>query len=164
MDTGSGKTMIAVARIKAELEICPVDKVREDTRAKLSLATLLMYLVQIVWFLAPTVTLVSQQHRVLAESLPAFQTRPLSGADGVDHWSTKSIWDEVLSNIRIVVSTHQVLPQRDLGCSNPDLLMIQVLLDALVHGFVRMSRLALLVFDEGMKFATELEVFFSANF
>lgn len=29
MDTGSGKTMIAVARIKAELEICPVNKVRE---------------------------------------------------------------------------------------------------------------------------------------
>lgn len=115
MDTGSGKTMIAVARIKAELEICPVDKVRQDTRAKLSLTTLLMYLLQIVWFLAPTVTLVSQQHRVLAESLPAFQTRPLSGADGVDHWSTKLIWDEVLSNIRIVVSTHQVLPQRNLG-------------------------------------------------
>ena len=68
-----------------------------------------MHLLQIVWFLAPTVPLVSQQHHVLAENLPAYQTRSLSGADGVDHWGTKSIWDEVLSNIRIVVSTHQVV-------------------------------------------------------
>ena len=37
MDTGSGKTMIAVARIKAELELCSVDKVRDDARAELVL-------------------------------------------------------------------------------------------------------------------------------
>jgi hypothetical protein len=67
-----------------------------------------MHSLQIVWFLAPTVTLVSQQHHVLAENLPAYQTRSLSGADGVDHWGDQSIWDDVLSNIRIVASTHKV--------------------------------------------------------
>lgn len=109
MDTGSGKTMIAVARIKAELEICPPDKVRDAAKAEFDPVILLTHLLQIVWFLAPTVTLVSQQYHVLAENLPAYQTRSLHGADGVDHWSEKSIWDDVLSNIRIVASTHQVV-------------------------------------------------------
>lgn len=40
MDTGSGKTMIAVARIKAELEICPANKVREELGACLDPAIL----------------------------------------------------------------------------------------------------------------------------
>lgn len=109
MDTGSGKTMIAVARIKAELEICSADKVRDTAKTDSSPIFLLMHLLQIAWFLAPTVTLVSQQHQVLAENLPAYQTRSLTGADGVDHWSEQSIWDEVLSNIRIVASTHKVV-------------------------------------------------------
>lgn len=81
---------------------------RDDLKAELISVILLMHLLQLVWFLAPTVPLVSQQRHVLAENLPAYQTRSLCGADGVDHWSTKSIWDEVLSNIRIVVSTHKV--------------------------------------------------------
>ena len=42
-----------------------------------------------------------------------------------------SVWDDILQNIRIVISTHQVL------------------LDALTHGFVTMRRIALLIFDEG---------------
>ena len=109
MDTGSGKTMIAVARIKAELEICSADKVRDTAKANFSPLILLMHLPQIVWFLAPTVTLVSQQHHVLKENLPAYQTRSLSGGDGVDHWSEQSIWDEVLFNIRIVASTYKVV-------------------------------------------------------
>lgn len=40
------------------------------------------------------------------------------------------MWDDVLRNINIVVCTHQVL------------------LDALIHGFVQMDKIALLVFDE----------------
>jgi hypothetical protein len=32
MDTGSGKTMIAVARIKAALEMCPGSKVRDRVK------------------------------------------------------------------------------------------------------------------------------------
>ena len=63
---------------------------------------------EFVWFLAPTVALASQQHDVIATQLPAFPTRFLSGADGVDHWSEQQIWDDVLAGIRIVVSTHQV--------------------------------------------------------
>ena len=54
------------------------------------------------------------------------------GRDGVDKWTDQKLWDAVLTNVRVVVGTPQVLA------------------DALTHGFVRMSRLALLVFDEGM--------------
>ncbi|KAI9820606.1 MAG: Dicer-like protein 2 [Pycnora praestabilis] len=110
MDTGSGKTQIAVLRIAAELEHCPPD--------------------QLVWFLAPSVALCQQQYAVIVSQLPAFQSRFLSGADNVEFWSEQWMWDAILQNVRVVVSTHQIL------------------LDALVHGFVRMSRLALLVFDE----------------
>ena len=54
------------------------------------------------------------------------------GRDGVDKWTDQKLWDAVLTNVRVVVGTPQVL------------------VDALTHGFVRISRLALLVFDEGM--------------
>lgn len=84
-----------------------------------------------VWFLAPTVALATQQHAFISDQLPAFQTTLLSGADGVEHWSTQAIWDSILLNIRIVVSTPQVL------------------LDARSRGFVQFSRIALLIFDEG---------------
>lgn len=56
----------------------------------------------------------------------------LSGQDDVDHWTELSVWDAVLHNIRIVLSTYQVL------------------YDALAHAFVKMDELALLIFDEGM--------------
>ncbi|EXJ91780.1 hypothetical protein A1O3_00330 [Capronia epimyces CBS 606.96] len=85
---------------------------------------------QLVWFLAPTVALCTQQHEVLRSQLRAARTRLLIGADNVDRWSEKRLWDSVLSGVQIVVSTHAVL------------------LDALGHGFVRIARLALLVFDE----------------
>lgn len=85
-----------------------------------------------VWFLAPTVALATQQHTFISDQLPAFQTRLLSGGDDVDHWSDQSIWDSVLLNIRIVVSTPQVL------------------LDARSRAFVQFSRIALLIFDEGI--------------
>ncbi|KAJ9270498.1 hypothetical protein DTO212C5_3287 [Paecilomyces variotii] len=110
METGSGKTQIAILRIQAELERCPEGKM--------------------VWFLAPTVALATQQHAFISDQLPAFQTTLLSGADGVEHWSTQAIWDSILLNIRIVVSTPQVL------------------LDARSRGFVQFSRIALLIFDE----------------
>lgn len=75
--------------------------------------------------------LAEQQHSVISQQLPAFQTRILSGNDNVDHWSSQSVWDAILFNIRIVVSTPQVL------------------LDAMWRGFVKLDRIALLVFDEG---------------
>jgi ERCC4-related helicase len=112
MDTGSGKTHIAILRILAELDRSPG---------------------KLVWFLAPQVALCEQQFEVIRKQLPAVRVRLLTGADNVDRWSEQRIWDAVLDRIQIVVSTHAVLA------------------DALTHGFVTLTRLSLLVFDEGMK-------------
>jgi hypothetical protein len=60
------------------------------------------------------------------------RTRTLTGLDKVELWTEQSIWNAVLNGYRVIVSTHAVLA------------------DALSHGFVKMSRLALLIFDEGM--------------
>lgn len=86
---------------------------------------------QRIWFLAPTVELCIQQHRVLSSALPAYEHRLLTGADNVDHWNEQRIWDAALDQCRVVVSTHAILR------------------DALQHGFVSISSLALLIFDEG---------------
>ncbi|KAK5733531.1 Dicer-like protein 2 [Elasticomyces elasticus] len=110
MPTGSGKTLIAVARIRAELE-------RSDSK-------------KLVWFIVNSVELCRQQLDVLCRNLPACATLSLTGQDGVDNWSQQHLWDAVLANIRIVVGTPAVLK------------------DALGHGFIRMSRITLLVFDE----------------
>jgi ERCC4-related helicase len=59
------------------------------------------------------------------------QIKFLSGADGVDRWTEQRLWDSILSNVRVVVSTYQILA------------------DALTHGFVKIESLALIVFDEG---------------
>lgn len=88
---------------------------------------------QLVWFIAPTVVLAQQQYNDIFQQLAEFHPRIITGADNVDHWSSPAVWDTVLLNVRIVVSTPQVL------------------LDALTHAFVQLNRLALLVFDEGMK-------------
>ncbi|KAJ4297870.1 Dicer-like protein 2 [Kalmusia sp. IMI 367209] len=112
-DTGSGKTHVALARTAAELEICAPSK--------------------FIWFLAPTVALCEQQTKVFQSNLPGYGIQSLSGRDGVDNWTDQNTWDAVLDNVRIVLSTHQVL------------------LDALTHGFIKMSQLALIIFDEGPK-------------
>jgi ERCC4-related helicase len=90
---------------------------------------------ELVWFLAPTVTLCEQQSKVFQLHLPAYNLVYLSG-DEVERWSDQTTWDSVLNNARVVVSTHQVL------------------LDALTHAFVRLSKLALLIFDEGCYIAS----------
>ncbi|KAF2639248.1 P-loop containing nucleoside triphosphate hydrolase protein [Massarina eburnea CBS 473.64] len=110
MDTGSGKTHIALERTATELETCDRN--------------------QLVWFLAPTVALCDQQAKVFKSNLPSYGLQVLSGRDDIDHWTDQSTWDAIFNNIRIVISTHQVL------------------LDALTHGFVKMSTLALIIFDE----------------
>lgn len=58
----------------------------------------------------------------------------LTGLDKLDLWTEQAIWDAVLQDVQIVVSTYQVLA------------------DALTHGFVRIERLGLLIFDEGLSF------------
>ncbi|RMJ29013.1 hypothetical protein PHISP_00093 [Aspergillus sp. HF37] len=110
MDTGSGKTHIAILRIIKELERCRPDK--------------------LVWFLAPTVDLCMQQHKVISSNIPAVKSRTLTGLDKVDLWTDQIIWDAVLQDVRIVVSPYAVLA------------------DALGHGFVNISQIALMVFDE----------------
>lgn len=77
------------------------------------------------------VSLCSQQHEYIASQISAVQAKFLSGADGVDRWTEQSMWDSVLKNVGVVVSTYQIL------------------LDALTHAFVKMEQLALIVFDEG---------------
>ncbi|KAI3317473.1 RNase3 domain-containing protein [Xylariaceae sp. AK1471] len=109
MDTGSGKTQVAVLRIQAELE----------KRSN-----------KIIWFLAPTIPLCEQQFRVLKSQIGAAQIKLLSGADNVDTWSDNRIWDDYLKNVRVVVSTYQIL------------------FDAISHAFVQLDRLSLIVFDE----------------
>ena len=81
--------------------------------------------------MAPTVALSIQQHEVISLHAPAVRTRLLIGSDNVDRWSEQRIWDAALKDVRVVVSTHAVLS------------------DALSHGFVQITKLALLVFDEG---------------
>ncbi|KAJ5960754.1 uncharacterized protein N7479_007904 [Penicillium vulpinum] len=118
MDTGSGKTHMhvysAILRIIDELENCnSPDKVKK-----------------LIWFLAPTVALSLQQHEVITSQILSVKTKVLTGLDNVDRWTEQGVWDKVLKDVRVVVSTYAVLA------------------DALGHGFVRMSRLALLIFDE----------------
>lgn len=81
--------------------------------------------------MAPTVALCTQQLNAINLEIPAARTRLLIGSDNVDRWSEQRIWDAALEDVQVVVSTHAVLA------------------DALSHGFVTMSKLALLIFDEG---------------
>ncbi|KAF2403577.1 P-loop containing nucleoside triphosphate hydrolase protein [Trichodelitschia bisporula] len=110
MDTGSGKTAIAIERARAALEVCPSS--------------------QIVWFLAPTVNLCMQQFSVFEKHLPAYKSRVLTGHDNIDRWTDQIQWDAVLQDIRVVVSTYGLLHE------------------ALGHGFVQMSSLELIIYDE----------------
>lgn len=81
-------------------------------------------------------SLCSQQYEYLQSQITTVQIKFLSGNDGVDRWTERSLWDTVLRNVQIVVSTYQIL------------------LDALSHGFVQMGSLALIVFDEGQHSVT----------
>ncbi|CAG9980555.1 unnamed protein product [Clonostachys byssicola] len=88
MDTGSGKTQVALLRINAELERGPQKK--------------------LIWFLAPTVLLCGQQCDIIRLRFPSYPTKMLTSQDNVDAWSPK-IWKRVLKSFRVVVSTPQIL-------------------------------------------------------
>jgi hypothetical protein len=77
------------------------------------------------------VSLCEQQFDYIQCQITSVQIKFLSGADGVDRWTEQSLWDSILSDVGVVVSTYQILA------------------DALTHGFVKMESLALIVFDEG---------------
>ncbi|KAG8630094.1 hypothetical protein KVT40_001713 [Elsinoe batatas] len=112
MPTGSGKTLVAVARIRHELEQTDPG----DSR--------------LIWFLANSVELCLQHYEVLQQSLPAYRIIPLLGSDNTDKWSEQRLWSATLKGVQIVIGT-------------PD-----VLKDALTHGFVRITQIRLLLFDE----------------
>ena len=75
--------------------------------------------------------LASQQYEVLRVQIPAVQFQLICGSDNVEAWSKQSIWDAILCNVRVVVSTFQIL------------------FDAVSHAFVDLSSLSLIVIDEG---------------
>lgn len=85
---------------------------------------------QLIWFLAPTVSLCHQQFNVISLQIASVRIRLLTGNENVDTWNADE-WGLAMEDVRIVVSTYQVL------------------LDALSNGFVGINRLALIVFDEG---------------
>lgn len=87
-----------------------------------------------IWFLAPTVSLCDQQFGVIKAQIPSVLPKIFTGANSPETWC-KSTWDGVLVNVKVVLTTHQVL------------------LDALLHGFVQISSLALIIFDEGNTFS-----------
>ncbi|KAF8891292.1 hypothetical protein BD779DRAFT_1670921 [Infundibulicybe gibba] len=87
LDTGSGKTHIAILRIKIELD-------REPNK--------------ISWFLAPTVALCEQQKKAIQAHLPT-PVGLISGALEPNQWKDANLWSKVLRDHRVMVSTPQVL-------------------------------------------------------
>ncbi|KAF5630542.1 Dicer 2 [Fusarium sp. NRRL 52700] len=88
MDTGSGKTQVAVLRIQAELERSSPDK--------------------LVWFLGNTLGLVDQQYNVIKGQMPSVRMRLLTGQLNIDTWNPE-VWTRILEGTRIIVSTFSVL-------------------------------------------------------
>ncbi|KAJ4013529.1 Dicer-like protein 2 [Fusarium irregulare] len=88
MDTGSGKTQVAVLRIQAELERCSPDKM--------------------IWFLGKTVSLCEQQFDVLERQMPSVSMKLLTGQSNIDAWS-EDVWPVILEGTRVVVSTFEIL-------------------------------------------------------
>ncbi|KAM0425209.1 hypothetical protein ACHAPT_009526 [Fusarium lateritium] len=89
MDTGSGKTQVAVLRIQAELEKkCSSEK--------------------IIWFLGKTVSLCEQQFKVIQKQTPSVCMKLLTGQLNIDAWSPE-VWPKILGGTRIIVSTFEIL-------------------------------------------------------
>ncbi|CAG1975225.1 unnamed protein product [Fusarium graminearum] len=88
MDTGSGKTQVAVMRIQHELDTCAPDK--------------------IIWFLGKTVSLCEQQYSVVQRQMPSVSMKLLTGQLNIDAWS-EDVWPRILNGTRIIVSTFDIL-------------------------------------------------------
>lgn len=80
--------------------------------------------------MAPNKALSEQQYQIIKQNLPAYHIRAFTGDDNSDKWATQELWVAFLAGVHVVVGTPAVLA------------------DALTHGFVSMSRLSLLVYDE----------------
>lgn len=96
LDTGSGKTLIAVLLIRwmidQELELRAVG-----------------HEPKITFFLVPSVNLVFQQHAVLEANLDHKIAR-IYGAMNVDTWA-KAVWDQHFSENKVIVCTADILLQ-----------------------------------------------------
>ncbi|KAL9108458.1 MAG: hypothetical protein Q9227_006792 [Pyrenula ochraceoflavens] len=116
LDTGSGKTLIAVMLLKHILKQEHIDRANGQGR-------------KTAFFLVDSVTLVFQQHAVLANNLDSREIGRLCGADDTDKWERED-WVRQLEQYNVIVCTAEVLAQ------------------ALLKAFVRMQNVSLLIFDE----------------
>lgn len=132
LDTGSGKTLIAVLLLKYV-----IDQELEDREAgkepRISFFLVCTPDQGIVWrtligMQVTSVTLVFQQSAVLECNLDARVAR-FCGAMGTDLWA-KETWDKHFKENQVIVCTAEVL------------------LQCLMHSFISISRINLLVFDE----------------
>ncbi|KAF9207251.1 Dicer-like protein 1 [Haplosporangium sp. Z 27] len=115
MDTGSGKTLVAVMLIREMLRL--------ERQANRSFSER-----KICFFIVPTVPLVSQQATFIRNNSEC-EVIELSGSRQKKKKDVK-LWEDILEKADVVVVTAQIL------------------LDLFRHGFVKMSRVHLLVFDE----------------
>ncbi|XP_020236555.1 endoribonuclease Dicer homolog 3a isoform X2 [Cajanus cajan] len=90
LDTGSGKTLIAVMLLKEVGQEIKTSGVKK-----------------LIVFMAPTVHLVNQQFKNI-KHLTDFQVEEYYGAKGVDAWNLKT-WEKEISNNDVLVMTPQVL-------------------------------------------------------
>ena len=87
-------------------------------------------ILQLSWFVAPTVALVEQQRDVIATQIPV-AVGLVSGTSDPHQWKDPSLWRKILDSHRVMVTTPQVL------------------LDALRHGYIDLGAdISLLIFDE----------------
>lgn len=115
LDTGSGKTLIAVLLLRHIID-------QELERRELGEEE------QVAFFLVDSVTLVFQQAAVLRCNLN-HEVAQFCGAMGTELWS-KEVWAKQFAEHKVIVCTADVL------------------LQCLLHGFISISKINLLVFDE----------------
>ncbi|KAL3481424.1 dicer-like protein 2-1 [Aspergillus californicus] len=129
MGTGSGKTHMYAPQPEAIPRIMWLELIGSSALLRI-IHELENSHGKLIWFLAPTVALCLQQHKVILQHIPAAKSRTITGLDKVELWTEQAVWDVVLKDVQVVISTHAVL------------------VDAMTHGFVRISQLGLIIFDE----------------
>ncbi|KAK8039234.1 RNase3 domain-containing protein [Apiospora rasikravindrae] len=69
--------------------------------------------IQVIWFLAPTITLCQQQYETIKSQIPSAQVKVLTGNDNVDAWSDPSIWNAFLQNVNVNAGARLMARYRD---------------------------------------------------